>query len=85
MNKTFLKLAGFVGVVAGALPSFASAQSITEFNNSLTSAVGTSTDMIASLGGKGVLITLAVLTVAVVIIFIRIGWRNGLKAMSGRG
>jgi len=55
------------------------------FDTTLTSAVGTTTDMIASLGGKGVVITLAVLTVAVVIIFIRIGWRKGLKAMQGRG
>jgi len=55
------------------------------FDTALTSAVGTTTDMIASLGGKGVVITLAVLTVAVVIIFIRIGWRRGLKAMQGRG
>jgi len=55
------------------------------FDTALTSAVGTTTDMIASLGGKGVVITLAVLTVAVVIIFIRIGWRKGLKAMQGRG
>jgi len=55
------------------------------FDTALTSAVGTTTDMIASLGGKGVVITLAVLTVAVVIIFIRIGWRKGLRAMQGRG
>jgi len=56
-----------------------------EFNAALTSAVGTSTDMIAALGGKGVIIVLAVLVVAVVIIFIKIGWRKGLKAMQGRG
>jgi len=56
-----------------------------EFNTALDSAVGTTTDMIGALGGKGVVITLAVLAVAVVIIFIRIGWRKGLKAMQGRG
>jgi len=55
------------------------------FNTALTSAVGTTTDMISALGGKGVVITLAVLAVAIVIIFIRIGWRKGLKAMQGRG
>jgi len=57
---------------------------MTEFIAALSSATGTTTDMIAALGGKGVVITLAVLAVAVVIIFIRIGWRRGLKAMSGR-
>jgi len=56
-----------------------------EFTTALTSAVGTTTDMIQALGGKGVTITLAVLAVAVVIIFIRIGWRKGLRAMQGRG
>jgi len=56
-----------------------------EFTTALNGAVGTTTDMIQALGGKGVVITLAVLAVAVVIIFIRIGWRKGLKAMSGRG
>jgi len=54
------------------------------FNTALTSAVGTTTDMIASLGGKGVVITLAVLTAAVVIIFIYLGFRKGLKAMRGK-
>jgi len=58
---------------------------MTEFLAALDGATGTTTDMIAALGGKGVIITLAVLAVAVVIIFIRIGWRKGLKAMSGRG
>jgi len=55
------------------------------FNTALTSAVGTTTDMIAALGGKGVVITLSVLAAAIVIIFVRIGWRKGLKAMQGRG
>jgi len=55
------------------------------FNTALTSAVGTTTDMIAAIGGKGVVITLSVLAAAIVIIFVRIGWRKGLKAMQGRG
>jgi len=54
------------------------------FNTALTSAVGTTTDMISALGGKGVVITLAVITAAVIIIFIRIGIRKGFKAMGGR-
>jgi len=58
---------------------------MSEFTTALDSAVGTTTAMIAALGGKGVVITLAVLAAAVIIIFIRIGWRKGLKAMSGRG
>jgi len=58
---------------------------LTDFLTALNSAVGTTTDMIQALGVKGVVITLAVLAVAVVIIFFRIGWRKGLKAMSGRG
>jgi len=57
---------------------------ISDFLSALTSAVGTTTDMIAALGGKGVTVILAVITAAVVIIFIKIGWRKGLKAMSGR-
>jgi len=56
-----------------------------EFYTALDLAEGTTTAMIGALGGKGVIITLAVLAAAVVIIFIRIGWRKGLKAMSGRG
>jgi len=57
---------------------------MTEFTTALTSAVATSTDMIAALGGKGVVITLAVITAAIVILFIRLGFRKGWKAMSGR-
>jgi len=57
---------------------------MTAFNTALDSAVGTTTDMIAALGGKGVLITVAVLAAAVVIIFIYLGFRKGLKAMKGR-
>jgi len=71
--------------LAGAtLPAFASAQTLTEFNTALDTAVGTSTSMIASVGGKGVVILLATLAVAVVVIFIRIGFRRGVKAMQGR-
>jgi len=62
----------------------ASAQSITEFNTALDSAVATSTAMIGSLTGKGVLITLAVITAVVVLVFIKIGWRKGMKGMNGR-
>jgi len=54
------------------------------FITALNTVLGTTTEMIQSIGGKGVVITLAMLTVAVVIIFIRIGWRKGLNAMEGK-
>jgi len=54
-----------------------------EFTTALTSAVGTTTDMIQALGGKGVTITLAVLAVAVVSFLIRIGLSKGLRPIQG--
>jgi len=55
-----------------------------EFTLALNTAVATSTAMLAKLGTQGVKILLATLAVAVVVIFIRIGFRNGLNAMQGK-
>jgi len=55
-----------------------------EFDAALTSAVGTSTHMIGGLSAKGVIITLAVIGGALAIIFIKLGWRKGWAALSGR-
>jgi len=54
------------------------------FDTALDGAVGTTTAMIASLGGKGIVITLAVITAGLVIIFIKMGWRKGLHALQGK-
>lgn len=77
-------LGGAIVALGSLAPILASAQTLDAFETALTSAVGTSTSMIASVGGKGVTIFLATLAVAVVVIFIRIGFRKGVKAMQGR-
>jgi len=74
-----------LALAAGFLPYLAAAQTLDEFNTALTSAVGTSTSMIASVGGKGVVLLLATLAVAIVVYFIRVGFKAGLKAMRGKG
>lgn len=54
------------------------------FQIALNSAVGTSTTLIAKVGAQGVKIVLATLGIAVVIIFIQIGWKKGIAAMNGQ-
>jgi len=54
------------------------------FDTAVDSAVATSTHMISTVGTKGVTIILATLAVAVVVIFIGIGFRKGMKAMRGK-
>jgi len=55
-----------------------------DFDTALTAAVGTSTHMIGGLSGKGVIILLSVITGAVLIIFIKVGWRKGWAALQGK-
>lgn len=78
------RLYGVLATLGAVAPVFASAQTLDSFNTALTDAVSTSTSMIASVGGKGVVLLLATLAVAVVVIFIRIGFKKGVKAMQGR-
>lgn len=57
---------------------------MTAFDTALDTAVATTTHIVGVLGGKGVVITLAVISAAVVIVFIRMGVRKGFKALKGK-
>lgn len=53
-----------------------------EFTIALTAGTATTTHLIALLGYAGVKTLLAVLSIVVAIIFIRIGWKSGLASFT---